>query len=103
MSWATEGRKINPNDGTVLADTGDLGESGVLNATCLVSCSSDATVILQRRNANNTTTMAEQYIDVGAHSSKILKFENLFFDTNERVRVVTSGELSGNTQVSLFY
>ena len=101
MTWTTEGRKVNPLAGALLADTGPLGIGGSMNFVIIGSSTVVGFAVLQLRDSNNQTTIAEQYIDLGNATN--MKFENMAFGDSQRFRIVVDLAIVGSVQAGIFY
>lgn len=101
MPWTTEGRKVNPLAGTLLADTGPLGTGGAMNFVVIGSCTVAGFAALQLRDSANQNTVTDHYIDL--KDSIHMKFENMSFSDGQRFRIVVDLAIIGAVQAGILY
>lgn len=105
MPWQTQGRLTNPNAGAVVADTGPLPSGTSYSPQLVVSSTTTAQVLLQRRDAANAQTLTEQLIVCPANNTiniSVTGYLNELQD-NERIRLVLNANMTGSIQGSLFW
>ncbi|NVM23391.1 MAG: hypothetical protein HWN68_16600 [Desulfobacterales bacterium] len=100
--WATEGVKVNPTNGTLLADTGSL-VAGLYDIDIIYTTSANAGGDIQHRNADNTVTVACHRVRGFTYSSFCFPLRSYKIATNERFRVIQASDLTGSVQVSIIY
>lgn len=91
--WVTEGSKTAPASGTVLADSGPM-PMGSRYFNGLISITGAGTILYQHRNADNTATIKEHSFSFLAADKLPLPEFRTDVDTDERIRIVTSGLLT---------
>lgn len=101
MPWTTEGRKVNPLPGALLADTGPLSPSGAMNFVVIGSSTVVGFVALQLRDSANQNTITDHYIDLS--DTIHMKFENMSFGDGQRFRIVVDLAIVGSVQAGILY
>ena len=97
--WVTEGNKLSPNVGDLLADTGALSVAS-LATTILVSCDDDAAFVIHHRNALNTADLQAHRV---AEFGYFFKLQVTFaLVLNERI-TITADTVKGNIQASIMW
>lgn len=102
MSWYTEGEKVNPADGRVLADTGVVDTGNNMDATLILSSTVAARVVIQHRAAGGRGK-EQQVLRIPANITTIVPLGRQSLDPGDRMRVIQSGALVGLIQVSIIY
>lgn len=106
MTWFSEGVKSGVvAGGTVLADTGAMGEGSYGLNALILACSVAAVVRLEKRNAANSVTQFSQtfWLSALAPVTPGIVVQLGFFLESERLRVVlVTGLLAGDVQASIF-
>lgn len=103
MAWFTAGPQTNPADQAILADTGAITIGNNTIATVVVTANAQASVVVERRDATNATTLTSQFIRCPANDTKVVSLGTVALAINERLRVLNSGALAGIVQASLSY
>lgn len=103
MAWFSAGPQNNPADLAVLADTGAVTTGNNTKAVVVVTASVQASVVLERRDAANATTLVSQFIRIPANDTRSIDMGNVALAANERLRVTQSGALAGVIHASITY
>lgn len=104
QAWKTEGVKVAPVAGTVLADTGAIGLAGNYNFSVICAASTLAIVALEQRNEANTTTLKTQLFAVPATDTVMFSPRtSLLMQDNERIRLTVFLNVVGTVQCSMFH
>lgn len=100
--WTSGSILTNPTNGTLLADTGQLVRGWYLFA---VSGAGSGSWIfdVQHRNAANTANNDSQRRRPAAGDEDWILANPIFVETNERLRIVLSGDMVGEVQMSIFH
>jgi hypothetical protein len=98
--WSTNGLFTNPPNPTVLADTGQFGQT-IREFHLVIYASVAVTVDLQQRNGADTTTKMSQRLTVPA--GQTVNFSGIadFLD-RDHLRIITTGTVVGDVQASIF-
>lgn len=96
----TEGEKVNPLDGAVLADSGALS-AGDWSVEIYASTGVAARIQLQHRNDANNQTLFQHAFAFGATTVPWHTKMKISAAEGERVRVVLDGLVIGRVQVTL--
>ena len=99
--WTDGAVLTNPTDGTVLADTGQL-ESGIYLVAAVGAGSVAWVYDLQRRDAAKATTLNSQRRRPAAGNEDFLLANKITLASNERIRCVLSGAVTGEVEMSIF-
>lgn len=93
----------NPADTTVMVDTGQLEEGNYLFGF-IIEASVAANVDIQHRNAANSANIDFIKIRVANAGTEYPLFPSkVRINTNQRVRLVMSGGITGEIQANIFY
>lgn len=100
--WVSAGELTDPEDETILADTGALA-LGLANAAIIVTSSTGLVVELVRRNAANDADVQKQPLQISAYVPFVISGLPIGLSMNQRVllRVRGSGTV-GVVQGSIF-
>lgn len=102
LGWLTEGIKVAPSGGTVLADTGLLGNN-VYEIHVAVSAMVAARVDLELRDDTNTVTLKAMPIQVLAGTTQLISIPVLIaVEAGQRFRLATSGANLGTVTGAIF-
>lgn len=101
-TWSNSAVLTNPTDATVIVDTGALNRADLLIA--VIGAGSVAyTYDVQYRNAANDANLSAQRRICLAGNDEFVFPSSLSVATNERIRVVLVGSITGTLQVSVFH
>lgn len=93
----------NPADTTVIVDTGQLEEGNYLFGFIMES-SVAANVDVQHRNAANSANVDFMRIRISDAGTEYPLFPSkIKIETNQRIRLVMSGGITGEIQANIFY
>jgi len=100
--WSTEGPKMNPANGTILADTGPA-DPRQYRFNMLVSASVGARIDMEHRDSTNTVTLRSFPLFVVAGTTfQMAQSGEVQLATDERIRLIINGAVVGVVGGSLF-
>lgn len=102
--WHSEGQKVNPADGTVLADSGLMNAhvGRKLAPGLIVSSEQDANVVLLHRNAaDNGNVWYQGFAIAGRRPFFLASCGAVALAPGERFRIETVGAVAGRIQATL--
>ena len=99
--WATEGLKVNPSAGTILADTGAVGSLLTLSVTLIAWTNTGVLVDIAQRNLGNTADVNVQRIVISATSTFNTVNVPVHLALGQRLVVRTVSDMTGQVQVSI--
>ena len=101
-NWATEGPQIDPEAGTILADTGAITLGGLISGTIIITRNVSCVIELVKRNATNNA-------DVKMHPIPCYS-DNMFvtalpfsLGVNERIVLRMRDTVTGLVQCSILW
>lgn len=100
MSLFSEGEKTNPPDGTILAQTGILGD-GQWPVMIVVAGTASTTLRFERRNIDNNGNVQSQLIKVPLNTTLSFRLGTVDHLAGEHLRVVTVGSPIGLVQATI--
>lgn len=103
MAWYSEGEKLNPADGTVLATTGKIMTGNNTGAGVIVAATVLAVVIVELRDAANAATRMNQTVRVLANDTRVVPLGTQPLEPGESLRVIVSGAVVGSVHASIVY
>lgn len=100
-NWYTEGLKITPAAGTVLADSGPVTGIGPRPYQITLSAGGPIGVNIQHRNAANDANVSEHVFLIPSLSSIQIMWWVTIENDNERFRVTVRDDATTYVQVSM--
>jgi hypothetical protein len=94
---------VNPTTNQVLLDTGAVGGPANYDYCVYVASNANTVVQVQRRNAANSATVAEQYMAVPAFSFASICPLKITLADQERLRLIAGNNVTGSVSVSLTF
>lgn len=93
----------NPADATVIVDTGQLDEGNYLFGF-IIENSVAANVDIQHRNSANNANIDFMRVRIANAGTEYPIFPSkIKIETNQRIRLVMSGGITGEIQANIFY
>lgn len=93
----------NPSDSTVIVDTGQLEEGNYLFGF-IISNSVAANIDIQHRDAANSSNIDFMRIRIANAGTEYPLFPSkIKIETNQRIRLIMSGGITGGIQANIFY
>jgi hypothetical protein len=93
----------SPSGGDVIIDTGPIGAAGTYTVQTILNATLAADCLLQLRNAANDANINEQELSILANNATPVGPQNIFVDTNQRLRIVMKSGTLGRVSGSILY